>query len=524
MGNSPTKNLKVEQLIPLKISPLETSDQRERSKALKRRYGSTSRELKYEDYEKSLSKMKKRGSIIASPIKKYLPQQLIHLEHPKIKNVKYLINDIKDCIQKSTNIYNQEIFNSFIDKYNNILTFQGDKNRIITEMFNMLPLDKYYGEIEGQKFIFRNQENQAGIIRVGGYIAEGTYSTIHRGTYQYSKDSELENIVLRISKYEPPNQDDEQLFLKYIAEYRQELISGLEESLLGIVLYCYIQNYPHIFTLGNPFAQTKGIYKVAKTNRRSGRPVGSKYKSQEEYIEPIIYMGIENIPIKFDNLITEESDPNIFGVFAWLSFNFFRLQDFIRFIHRDFHTGNVMIKRVESNTINVGYPINNQKYKPYIIDLGETCANLRCDGCEDIQFPKINTAPHDICNNNSHDLRMLLAASYIYYFRTSFEEENRTNIRPDNRRFREYLQIKFQRYLDAGFTHPLTYYDELIHLVDPAFLPQTILNEISLFFDQDGNYRDFDIESNLDKFMPGNPKHLMSNKYDENGHIFKDSE
>ena len=119
---------------------------------------------------------------------------------------------------------------------------------------------------------------------------------------------------------------------------------------------------------------------------------------------------------------------------------------------------------------------------------------------------------------------MLLAASYIYYFRTSFEEENRTNIRPDNRRFREYLQIKFQRYLDAGFTHPWTYYDELIHLVDPAFLPQTILNEISLFFDQDGNYRDFDIESNLDKFMPGNPKHLMSNKYDENGHIFKDSE
>ena len=114
--------------------------------------------------------------------------------------------------------------------------------------------DKYYGKIEGQKFIFRNQENQAGIIQVGGYIAEGTYSTIHKGIYQYSKDSELENIVLRISKYEPPNQDDKQLFLKYIAEYRQELISGLEESLLGIVLYCYIQNliqnsYFYIFHL-----------------------------------------------------------------------------------------------------------------------------------------------------------------------------------------------------------------------------------------------------------------------------------
>jgi len=102
MGNSPTKNLKVEQLRSLQISPLETSAQRYRSKGLKRRYGSTSQELKkYEDYEQYLTKFKKRGSVIGSPIKKYLPQQLIHLEHPKIKNVKYLINDIKDCIQKS---------------------------------------------------------------------------------------------------------------------------------------------------------------------------------------------------------------------------------------------------------------------------------------------------------------------------------------------------------------------------------------------------------------------------------------
>ena len=39
-----------------------------------------------------------------------------------------IINRVKYCIQKTTNIYNREIFNTFIDNYNNVLTLQGDKN------------------------------------------------------------------------------------------------------------------------------------------------------------------------------------------------------------------------------------------------------------------------------------------------------------------------------------------------------------------------------------------------------------
>ena len=37
-----------------------------------------------------------------------------------------IINSIKDCLQQSTNIYNEDKFNIFIDKYNNVNTFPAD--------------------------------------------------------------------------------------------------------------------------------------------------------------------------------------------------------------------------------------------------------------------------------------------------------------------------------------------------------------------------------------------------------------
>ena len=49
-----------------------------------------------------------------------------------------IINRVKDCIQKTTNIYKQEQFNKFIDNYNNVLTFQGDKKENLQKMFNIL--------------------------------------------------------------------------------------------------------------------------------------------------------------------------------------------------------------------------------------------------------------------------------------------------------------------------------------------------------------------------------------------------
>ena len=49
-----------------------------------------------------------------------------------------IINRVKDCIQKTTNIYNRETFNTFIDNYNNVLTFQGDKKENLQKMLNTL--------------------------------------------------------------------------------------------------------------------------------------------------------------------------------------------------------------------------------------------------------------------------------------------------------------------------------------------------------------------------------------------------
>ena len=88
----------------------------------------------------------------------------------------------------------------------------------------------------------------------------------------------------------------------------------------------------------------------------------------------------------------------------------------------------------------------------------------------------------------------------------------------NNKLFRQYLELKFKNYIKAGFTHQHTYYDEVLNLVDPAFLPETILNEISLFFDGNGEYKNnLNIRAIIDNILPGNPADLTSNRFDKYG-------
>jgi hypothetical protein len=154
----------------------------------------------------------------------------------------------------------------------------------------------------------------------------------------------------------------------------------------------------------------------------------------------------------------------------------------MNFSHRDLHSGNVMVKIIPSKTINVGFPINNQRFRPYIIDLGEVCVNLRCNNCINIQDPQIYDDPNKICTNRSHDLRMLMISLLIY--------------NPDHksRNFIRYLSYKFANYIARGLNHPHRFYERVINNIDVAFLPETILQEISLFFDTSGNYKNVPID------------------------------
>jgi hypothetical protein len=418
--------------------------------------------------------------------------------------MKDIINRVKDCIQKTTNIYNQEKFNTFIDNYNNVLTLQGDKKENLQKMFNMLlQFD------DKEKINFEDELGNNVNIKMYDEIGQGTYSMINKGIMQ--KDEYDEEIVLRIPKVMPlieivDGKEIEKPESDALEEFKNKtVLSALEESLLGIVLYCYIQTFPDIFILGNPFIKIKAIFVLNIIDEKA-------------YNIPLLITGMEKMRYPYGNILVNRTNVELFGILAWISFNLKKLQQIMLFTHRDFHTGNVMINKIQSTTINVGYLINDQTFRPYIIDLGETCVNLGCDdGCKNIQFPQYYDVK-DTCNNNSQDLRTLLASIYINYFRPEYNPNCRRYLSDNNKLFRQYLELKFKNYIKAGFTHQHTYYDEVLNLVDAAFLPDTILNEISLFFDENGEYKhDLNIRAIIYNILPGNPGELTSNRFDKNG-------
>ena len=424
-----------------------------------------------------------------------------------------IINRVKDCIQKTTNIYKQEQFNKFIDNYNNVLTFQGDKKENLQKMFNIL---LQYDDKE--KINFEDNFMNKISIKMYDKISEGTYSIINKGMMQKDENDEEidEEIVLRIPKVMPiieivDGKEIEKPESDAIEEFKNKtVLSALEESLLGIVLYCYVQTFPDIFILGNPFIKIKAIFVLNIIEILDEKP----------YNVPLLITGMEKMRYPYGNILVNRANVELFGILAWISFNLKKLQQIMLFTHRDFHTGNVMCNYnyIEPKTINVGYPINGQNFRPYIIDLGETCVNLGCDnGCKNIQFPQYYDVK-DTCNNNSQDLRTLLASIYINYFIPEYNPNCRRYFSDNNKLFRQYLELKFKNYIKAGFTHQHTYYDEVLNLVDPAFLPQTILNEISLFFDENGEYKhDLNIRAIIDNILPGKPGDLTSNRFDKNG-------
>jgi len=440
-----------------------------------------------------------------------------------------ILESVKDCIQQSIKIYNQDKFNIFIDLYNNVLGFKGDKKENLKNMFNIL-LD--YDDLEKI-----NIEDKIGNnINIKKYekIADGTYSIIYKGTMN------REEIILRIPRLMPvikivDGQEIESPYNESIDQFKNKtLMESLEENLLGVVLYCYIKNFPDIFKLGNPFIEIKSIFVLYTT----------EMVEEKSYNIPLLITGMEKIEESFNDILHILFSTHLFGILAWISFNLKKLQQIMLFTHRDFHTGNIMFNRIQSTTIDVGYIIKNQIYRPYIIDLGESCVNLGCDGCKDIKFPQYYNI-EETCNNNSHDLRTLLSSMYISYFRHGYiranyekqlreqaEEERdivyktnmymsdiiHSNFIEKTRVFRKYLEIKFQKYLDAGFTNPHSYYEELLDLVDPAFLPETILNEIKVFFGVFDSYESYFIMKKVsDKILQGDPGCLKCNRFDING-------
>jgi len=390
-----------------------------------------------------------------------------------------IINSVKGCIQQSIEINPENTFEDFIDIFNNVL-IQQDENDNLKKLINILPfkfLRKHSPNFEHFNGTTFNSLNKK--IKIGIKISGGVNSDIYKGIIEYD-NGDTHDIVIRTARMLSRS-------LKYLrTKERIEslLLRDIKENLIGIILYCYCEYYVKngYFSLGNPFLQIKGVYKfnnqtAATFDKDSIHPANVSIVSVIEKIEYSL-LEIVRKDTTFDN--------DLFGILAWISFNLYKLQDKIDFSHRDFHIGNVMVKKIESSTINVGYLITKQEFRPYIIDFDEICINLRCDNCINLQAPEYKEDPYKLCNNRSHDLRRLLRSFIGYTKHDSI--------------FFKYIGYKLGLLIEYD---EMYFYDEIIKYEDPAFLPQIILNEIRLFFDESGSYKEFDIDSNLAQILQG---------------------
>lgn len=148
----------------------------------------------------------------------------------------------------------------------------------------------------------------------------------------------------------------------------------------------------------------------------------------------------------------------------------------LNFVHRDLHTGNIMLKKVTPFPFKFQNHIILCKYKVYFIDFGQLCLNFGlCCGfpdfmicCPSPSYPKhINT----FYSNNCFDLKVLLACLYF--------ESGHCHV-VQNLPIFYFLQKQFEKYNNAKASRNTSWH--LIYLTitkpDKTFSPNNLLNKI----------------------------------------------
>jgi serine/threonine protein kinase len=156
------------------------------------------------------------------------------------------------------------------------------------------------------------------------------------------------------------------------------------------------------------------------------------------------------------------------------------LQQTTNFVHRDLHTGNVMLKKL-NNLQKTEIFINNKKvteiftkYQIYLIDFGFSCLSFqKCN----IDLPDVVSGDfYDShkCTNKSHDARLFCAS--LLFANDAVLSQKLTN----------YLEKLLSRYTKLNKFSNFSsknhfFYNEVIEIDDPNFYPENIiLNLIKL--------------------------------------------
>jgi len=206
-----------------------------------------------------------------------------------------------------------------------------------------------------------------------------------------------------------------------------------------------------------------------------------------EKLDMTLYDYIKNV------LPTYPKDEQIYelsSVLLQVCSNVYILQKTTRFMHRDMHPANIMLKR-DDGDFEVVYnsEYNNtvmikRKFRTYIIDLGQSCAQLYCCGIKPtIYGTSVKKSLYESKDddtymfNISHDLRCLLAYIYFSIDQKFIPEHISKYIKSILSSYTPQIDVAINEKLIEEQSH--YFYKDVITTVDPNFFPESII--ITLF-------------------------------------------
>lgn len=231
----------------------------------------------------------------------------------------------------------------------------------------------------------------------------------------------------------------------------------IEEQITNIIMYClkydiqktfpkYTQSIPEIFL----------ISKMEEVENKKNYNIGSFMEKLLPVNWDIPYIKIIGLVLQVANIL-------------------YMLQYLYKFMHRDLHLSNIMLKKNMSENKDIvlynGHVLKNQEYLVILIDFGNTCAVL--DGtkiCSDSSG--IYGQCEECIFNKAYDLRMFIASLYTL----------------KNANLIETLDYFFKRekFINHEKEYPnsikfYSYYMQSIYMDDIEFYPENLIDILIKF-------------------------------------------
>lgn len=291
------------------------------------------------------------------------------------------------------------------------------KNTICNEpKWKHIPTFKYSN---GKEYVYKFSHNQVYRITYLKCINSGGFSKIHKVKFLYDNGTQINMIVKH------PHKIDN--------------LSFSREIYLHALLYCNYEKY------------IPKIINVFKIN------------SQFLY-------GVENI----DGTLWDYFDNNInvpmklVRGLQSITYILKELQEKFSFMHRDFHPGNIMYKKV------------NSQYKWYFVDFNMSCMKIKGKKL----YQMSNTGHYNVLHkfNSTHDMRMLIVFVYVHYMNRLPKELLHYILSLLDSYVKYYpKKIKYQK----DNTESLLYgiYGDVVHITDDIFDPSQISKVLKQILD-----------------------------------------